>query len=80
MSEKVAHARVTSKGQVTIPKAVRDRLALETGDDVEFLETRNGMLIRRSSGGPSPFEKYRGHLRHLRGQDVDVVIEDMRGR
>jgi antitoxin PrlF len=29
-------ARVTSKGQVTVPKAVRDALGIETGDEVVF--------------------------------------------
>jgi len=29
-------ATVTSKGQVTIPKEIRDRLGLEAGQEVEF--------------------------------------------
>jgi antitoxin PrlF len=29
-------ARVTSKGQVTVPKAVRDALGIEEGDEVYF--------------------------------------------
>jgi antitoxin PrlF len=29
-------ARMTSKGQITVPKAVRDALELSTGDDVLF--------------------------------------------
>lgn len=31
-----AAARMTSKGQVTVPKAVRDALGIETGDEVVF--------------------------------------------
>jgi transcriptional regulator, AbrB family len=30
--------RVTSKGQITIPKAVRERLNLSEGDKVTFIE------------------------------------------
>jgi len=30
-------ARLTSKGQITIPKAVRDTLRLHTGDRVAFI-------------------------------------------
>ncbi|HEY1608316.1 MAG TPA: AbrB/MazE/SpoVT family DNA-binding domain-containing protein [Paraburkholderia sp.] len=33
----MASATVTSKGQVTIPVEVRDRLGLESGDRVEFI-------------------------------------------
>ena len=32
----VYHARITSKGQITIPAAVRDHLGLEMGDEIAF--------------------------------------------
>ncbi len=35
-------ATVTSKGQVTIPKEIRDYLKLETGSKVEFVIDENG--------------------------------------
>jgi len=35
---------VTSKGQVTIPKMVRDRLDLNPGDKVEFVLEENGTV------------------------------------
>lgn len=31
-----AAARVTSKGQVTVPKSVRDALGIEAGDEIVF--------------------------------------------
>ncbi|MBO6639804.1 MAG: AbrB/MazE/SpoVT family DNA-binding domain-containing protein [Roseitalea sp.] len=31
-------ATMTSKGQVTVPKAIRDRLNLKAGDKLEFIE------------------------------------------
>lgn len=37
-------ATITSKGQVTIPKAVRDRLHLSPGDRIEFLVDENGAV------------------------------------
>ena len=40
-------ARVTSKGQVTIPKAVRDALGIRLGDEVVFrVEGRRAVLAR----------------------------------
>lgn len=35
-------AVLTSKGQITIPKPVRDRLGVDTGDRVEFVEMESG--------------------------------------
>lgn len=35
-------AVVTSKGQITIPAAVRHRMGLEAGDRVEFVELASG--------------------------------------
>ncbi len=37
-------ATITSKGQTTIPKAVRDRLNLKPGDQLEFVFDENGAL------------------------------------
>lgn len=36
-------AVLTSKGQITIPKSVRDSLGVETGDRVEFVELERGV-------------------------------------
>ncbi len=42
-----AAARVTSKGQVTVPKAVRDALGIEEGDEVVFrVEGKRAILAR----------------------------------
>ena len=37
-------ATITSKGQVTIPKDVRIRLGIDTGDRVEFVEIQDGVF------------------------------------
>jgi AbrB family looped-hinge helix DNA binding protein len=41
----MAEATLTSKGQVTIPKVVRDSLGLREGDRVDFVETDQGVLL-----------------------------------
>jgi antitoxin PrlF len=40
-------AKVTSKGQVTIPKVVRDIMKLSVGEKVEFLVIGNGDVLLR---------------------------------
>lgn len=37
-------ATITSKGQVTIPASVRQRLGVSPGDRVEFVEMENGVF------------------------------------
>jgi antitoxin PrlF len=41
----MAAATVTSKGQITLPKTVRDRLGIVAGDRVEFIESDRGFLV-----------------------------------
>ena len=38
-------ATLTSKGQLTVPKAVRDALGLATGDRVQFVEQDGGFRL-----------------------------------
>jgi len=41
-------ARVTSKGQVTVPKAVRDALGITEGDQVVFRVEGNRAVLART--------------------------------
>lgn len=41
-------AKLTSKGQVTVPKAVRDALGLEEGDEVVFRVEGNRAVLART--------------------------------
>jgi AbrB family looped-hinge helix DNA binding protein len=41
----MASATLTSKGQITLPKSVRERLGLEAGDRIEFIESDQGFLV-----------------------------------
>jgi AbrB family looped-hinge helix DNA binding protein len=49
-------AVMTSKGQLTIPKAVRDALSLKSGDEVEIevVSEDSALLRRRPSAGVLP--------------------------
>jgi antitoxin PrlF len=44
-----AAARVSSKGQVTVPKAVRDALGIKRGDEVIFRVEGNRAVLARTA-------------------------------
>jgi AbrB family looped-hinge helix DNA binding protein len=53
--------RVTSKGQVTIPKRLRKRLGIEPGQAVDFELAPDGRVILvKADARPSHFEALRG--------------------
>lgn len=54
-----SQARMTSKGQVTVPIKVRRVLGLRAGDKLEF-ETNGTSCSIRPVRTEDPFEKYRG--------------------
>jgi AbrB family looped-hinge helix DNA binding protein len=54
---------VTTKGQVTIPKPIRDRLGIVPGDAVTFELAPDGRIVLVKAGGRRPvsrFEALRG--------------------
>jgi AbrB family looped-hinge helix DNA binding protein len=42
----VTSVRVQAKGQVTIPKEIRERLNVKPGDLVVFVETEDGVMVK----------------------------------
>lgn len=55
-------ATVTSKGQITIPLAVRHRLGLKEGDRIEFLNAGGEIIVRPARGEVNPFAAFAGAL------------------
>jgi antitoxin PrlF len=53
---------ISSKGQITVPLEIRDRLGLKAGDRVEFVVDRGHTILRPSHFPENPFEKYIGSL------------------
>lgn len=72
-------AKVTSKGQITIPKHVRDRMGLDPGDEVEFIEEDGAFRIRKELR-VSPYRAYRGSLKRWGDQDPEGLLRELRGR
>lgn len=73
---------LTSKGQVTIPKKVRDALDLAPGSLVEFVVNRDGEVIvrkaeRRKSENRDRFEAARGKAQvKWRSDDLMALLRD----
>ncbi|MDP2071225.1 AbrB/MazE/SpoVT family DNA-binding domain-containing protein [Methylotenera sp.] len=65
-------ATLTSKGQITIPAAVRASLSLENGSRVEFVESADGQFLIVAA--TSSVQKLKGLLRK---PQVPVSIEQM---
>ena len=74
-------ARVTTKGQVTIPRDVRLRLGIKAGDTIVF-EDKGSAIQVRPIRKTSPFEKYRGIGNPGIGSGKKAIlayIRDLRG-
>ncbi len=72
---------VTVKGQVTIPKPVRDALDIHPGSLVEFTMNRDGEVVLRRAAtetpAPSRFERFQGCAGP--GMSTDEIMALMRG-
>jgi antitoxin PrlF len=71
-------AKVTSKGQVTIPKEIREKLGVHPGEDVGF-EEKDNLLVISKVVTKSPFDKWVGRLKHLKGRRSDDLVREARG-
>jgi antitoxin PrlF len=71
---------ISSKGQITVPREVRNRLGLSAGDRVEFVVEGDRTIIRPARSGPDPFAKYKGILGPFPGGERGIKewIADMR--
>ena len=80
--------RVTEKGQVTIPKPIRDRLGIGPGSEVDFVNEGDGVRLvtlaaeeaeaRRAESIRSWAERVRGTI-NLGGMTTDEYMEWLRG-
>ena len=68
-------ATLTSKGQVTIPKEIRDRLRLKTGDRLNFWVDDRGD-VRVLAQNKSLLDRI-GFMKHLVKRTTPVTVEEM---
>jgi AbrB family looped-hinge helix DNA binding protein len=66
---------VTTKGQLTIPKSLRDKLGIKAGDYIIVKETSAGYLIEKELDDKR-FDKYIGFLNSE--TKSDQIIRELR--
>jgi len=67
--------KLTVKGQVTIPKHIRDKLGIHVHSEVEFIEEEDRVYIVRSKSRKhkQQFRKYRGIAKT--GMTTDEIMK-----
>ena len=69
-------AKVAERGQVTIPKALRERLGIRPGTILEFTEEA-GRLIAVKTDQQDVLDRVYGTMGQ--GRHTDAILEDLRG-
>jgi AbrB family looped-hinge helix DNA binding protein len=68
-------AKITSKGQVTIPKEIREKLRLKTGDRVLFwVDAEGGVHLRAQNRSLLDMI---GFAKHFSKRTTPVTVEEM---
>ena len=70
--------RISERGQITIPKRLRDRFGMSQDVEVEITPTEDGLLIHKRTASQHPVDRVSGILDGV--VDVDQYIEEIRGR
>ncbi len=69
--------RITSKGQVTIPRHIREQAGLLPATEVEFEFARGRVTLRAkgkpASAGKAAVARLRGSLKHLRRSTEELM-------
>ena len=65
---------VTSKGQVTIPKEVRDQMGLKPGDRIDFVKDKAGRFSLKAIN--TDFRSLRGIIKSPLGRPITLKEMD----
>lgn len=69
--------RITSKGQVTIPKEIRDEFGLLPGTEVEFVADEGQVKVRKMEGGRDRGREIVSRLRRASGGDIPLSTDEI---
>ena len=70
--------RVSERGQITLPKPLRDRFGMHHNVEVEVVPADGGLLVRKRSAARHPVDRVYGVLET--GGMTDDYLEEVRGR
>ena len=74
-------AKITSKGQVTIPKAVRSRMAVRAGDRLAFEFAGDGAVrMRPLRSGQEPLRGFLAQHAASKPRSADAMRRALRAR
>jgi len=69
-------ATITSKGQVTIPKDIRDHLGLKDGEKIVFIERTGEVIIRPKITNPvQKFRELRSQIKFSEKEIENMIKE-----
>ena len=70
-------AKVTTKGQITIPKAIRDKLELKEGSKIIFLQKGEDIVIKNSAmlALEKMQDEFEGEAERLGIKDEEDVVK-----
>ena len=71
-------ATLAERGQVVIPKAIRDQLGLTPGTLLTFTVEGGKLIVRKKVD--DAFSRARGILKLEPGETVDSIMRELRGR
>jgi AbrB family looped-hinge helix DNA binding protein len=79
MAQRLKVSRLQERGQVTIPREIRERLGLEPGDMIAFIEIDQGILISPQEVIAVKALDKVGALLKEKGITLEELIESGRG-
>lgn len=70
-------SKITSKGQVTIPKEIRDDFGFLPGTEIEFVRDGDDIRVRKLPGGRSRGDEIVERLRKAGGGKYKLSTEEI---
>lgn len=70
--------KISERGQITIPKPLRDRFGLHQDVEIELIPSENGIIIQKRTLHKHPVDKVFGVLN--KPSSTDAYMETIRGR